>query len=174
MKRHIIIREETATDHKAVKEVNDRAFNQPLEGNIVEKLRHSDAETLSLVAELDNRVVGHIFFSPAGIEGHPEIEGGMGLAPMAVLPEYQQQGIGKMLVKKGLDILENRHTPFIIVLGHPGYYPKFGFESASKYGLKCQWPGVPDEAFMVLIPDKDKMQGIRGVARYRDEWDEAM
>ena len=93
---------------------------------------------------------------------------------MAVLPQRQRQGIGSALVGRGLEILRDRCCPFVIVLGHPEYYRRFGFEPASKYGLKCQWEGVPDEAFMVLIFDKEAVAGVSGVARYRDEFDEAM
>ena len=101
----------------------------------------------------------------------------VGFAPqdnLAVLPEYQQQGIGSRLVRHGLEYLKSAGCPFVIVLGHPTYYPRFGFEPASKYKLKCQWDGVPDEAFMVLVFDKDALPKDGGVARYRAEFDEAM
>ena len=172
--KNILIREEKPTDYNAVKSVNDKAFKQPVEGNIIEKLRYSDSRLLSLVAEMNNTVVGHIFFSSVTIDEHPYITDGMGLAPMAVLPKYQKQGIGKLLINKGIEILQKQSIPFIIVLGHETYYPKFGFEIASKYGLKCQWDGVPDEAFMVLILDKDRMKNVNGIARYREEWNEAV
>ena len=98
----------------------------------------------------------------------------MGLAPMAVLPEFQKQSIGSMLVNEGLRRIKETDCPYIIVLGHEHYYPRFGFERASKYGLKPQWEGVPDEAFMVMILDKSVMADVSGVASYRDEFDEAM
>lgn len=170
----IRIRKEKSSDIEAIKYVNDQAFKQPVEGNIVKKIRNTDSKILSLVAEVENQIAGHIFFSHAEIEGHPEINKGMGLAPMAVLPAYQKQGIGTMLINKGISILKNQNVPFIIVLGHPDYYPKFGFEKASEYGIRCQWAGVPDEAFMILILDKNKMKNIKGVAKYREEWDEAV
>jgi putative acetyltransferase len=91
-----------------------------------------------------------------------------------VIPERQQEGIGSQLVRRGIDMLRQHGCPFVIVVGHPEYYPRFGFERASKYGLSCQWEGVPDEAFMVLILDPAAMRDIRGVARYRDEFDAAM
>jgi len=174
MRNIIRIREEKRCDFDAIKYVNDKAFNQPQEGNVIEKLRNNDSRILSLVAEIDNKIIGHIFFSSVEIEGYPEIENGMGLAPLAVLPEYQKQGIGKMLIDKGIDLLKKQSVPFIVVLGHEHYYPKFGFETASKYGLKCQWDGVPDEAFMVMIFDKNKMKNVQGVAKYREEWNEAV
>jgi len=97
----------------------------------------------------------------------------MGLAPMAIAPERQRQGIGSRLIEAGLKVLRQQACPFVIVLGHPEYYPRFGFVPASGHGLACQWEGVPDEAFMVLILDKAFMAGVSGVARYRDEFDEA-
>ena len=99
---------------------------------------------------------------------------GMGLAPMAVLPAWQRQGIGTLLIKRGIEMLKSRSCPFIIVLGHPEYYPRFDFERASNYGIRSQWEGVPDEAFMILILDREAMQGVSGVARYRNEFDEAV
>jgi putative acetyltransferase len=174
MENIVKIRVEKKSDFNAIKYVNDKAFNQPQEGNVIEKIRNTDSRILSLVAELDNKIIGHIFFSPVEIEGHPEIKNGMGLAPLAVLPEYQKQGIGKMLIKEGISKLKKQSVPFIIVLGHEHYYPKFGFETAAKYGLKSQWIGVPDEAFMVMILNKDKMKNVHGVAKYREEWNEAI
>jgi putative acetyltransferase len=98
----------------------------------------------------------------------------MGLAPLAVLPDYQGQGIGSGLVEHGLAVLRERGCPFVVVLGHPDYYPRFGFKRASAHGLASQWDGVPDEVFMVLVLDADAMAGAGGVARYRHEFDEAM
>jgi putative acetyltransferase len=129
---------------------------------------------LSLVATSDDSIVGHILFSPATIEHDGNVLEGMGLAPMAVSPEYQRQGVGSALVESGLKTLRARSCAFVIVLGHPDYYPRFGFELASKHGIECQWEGVPDEAFMALILDEAAMEGVSGVARYRDEFDQAM
>lgn len=168
----IKIREERTEDYQAIRDVNNQAFNQPQEGMIIEKIRESGVETLSLVAIIDNKIVGHIFFSPVRIEEQATLKDGMGLAPMAVLPDYQQQGIGSKLIVEGIQRLKLKSVPYIIVLGHKDYYPKFGFETASKYGLKCQWDGVPDEAFMVMILDDKMRPKIYGVAKYRDEFDE--
>ena len=93
---------------------------------------------------------------------------------MAVLPEHQRRGIGLKLIGAALAVLRDRQCPFVIVLGHPEYYPRFGFEPASKYCVRSQWEGVPDEAFMLLVLDESVVQGVSGVARYRDEFDEAM
>jgi putative acetyltransferase len=93
---------------------------------------------------------------------------------MAVLPELQNKGIGSLLVIEGIKRVKETGCPFIIVLGHENYYPRFGFERALKYGIKPQWEGVPDEAFMLMILDKVTMAGVSGVATYRKEFDEAM
>jgi putative acetyltransferase len=93
--------------------------------------------------------------------------------PLAVLPELQNQGIGFILVKEGLRIISNTVCPFVIMLGHEKYYPRFGFQRASKYGFKCQWEGVPDEAFMAMILNDSVVKGVSGIVRYRDEFDEA-
>lgn len=170
----ISIREEKKTDLNPIKQINDLAFGQAQEGNVIDKIRDSESPILSLVAEIDNTVVGHIFYSLAEIESHEKKIIGMGLAPMAVLPKHQNRGIGKRLINESIALLKEKETPFIIVLGHEDYYPKFGFELASKYGIKCQWDGVPDEAFMIMILDRKKMLNVHGVAKYRDEWNEAM
>lgn len=170
----IRIRKENKNDHATIKQINDAAFGQHQEGNVVGKLRKLDPNALSLVADVDGKLVGHIFYSTAEIDYNNKKIVGMGLAPVAVLPEYQRQGIGKKLITESINMLLNQNIPFIIVLGHEEYYPKFGFEIASKYGIKCQWEDVPDEAFMIMIIDSDIMKNINGVAKYRDEWNEAM
>ncbi|MGB5892676.1 MAG: N-acetyltransferase [Ignavibacteriaceae bacterium] len=170
----IKIREERAEDHEAVREINDSAFGQPDEGRIVDKIRESCEETISLVAVEGEKVVGHIFFSPALINHNGKTIKGMGLAPMAVHPDYQNKGIGSLLVKDGIKRVKETSQSFIIVLGYEKYYPRFGFEMASNYGINPQWDGVPAEAFMVMILDKEKMAGVSGVAKYSKEFDEAM
>lgn len=169
------IRKERPEDVPAIRQVNERAFGQPLEADVVDKLRRTCEGCLSLVATNRGRVVGHVLFSPAAVErqGRTALEG-MGLAPVAVLPEYQRQGIGSLLVREGLSMLQASACPFVIVLGHPEYYPRFGFQRASKYGFTSQWEGVPDEAFMILVFDAPTLTGVSGVVRYRSEFDAAM
>jgi putative acetyltransferase len=98
----------------------------------------------------------------------------MGLAPMAVLPEFQRKGIGSKLIRAGLAEMQKTEQPFVIVLGHPEYYPRFGFGRASQYGIVSQYPNVPDEAFMILMYDESALAGVSGVGKYRAEFDAAM
>lgn len=159
------IREERPGDVPAIRGVNRLAFGQEQEATIVDALRSSGGSLLSLVATVDGRVVGHIMFSPVSVAG----VGGAGLAPMAVHPEYQRQGIGSALVEAGTARLRDRGCPFIVVLGHADFYPRFGFRPASRCGVTCEWD-VPDEVFMLLVLDASKMQDVRGLARYRPEF----
>jgi putative acetyltransferase len=121
-----------------------------------------------------DELVGHIFFSPVVVTGGEREVHGMGLAPMSVVPARQGEGIGSQLVRAGLEMIREQGWSFVLVLGHPEYYPRFGFVAGSGYGLCCQWDGVPDEAFMVLVFEEAALAGVAGTARYRDEFDAAM
>jgi len=168
------IRPEKPEDIDEIRELNERAFHQSHEAKIIDKLRKNCADLLSLVAIENDKIVGHILFSPAVIEGLHGVTHGMGLAPMAVLPSMQKQGIGTQLIKAGIEILKGAQCPFIIVIGHPEYYPRFGFERALPYGIQCQWEGIPDEVFLILRLDQSVMKQISGLAKYRDEFSEAV
>jgi len=167
----ITIRPERREDAAQVRRVNELAFGQPVEADLVDRLRRVRTDSLSLVGE-DDGVVGYILFTPVVVESAERRVLGMGLAPMAVLPNYQRQGIGSQLVRRGLDIVLERGCPFVVVVGHPEYYPRFGFEPASKRGLTSQWEGIPDAAFMVLVLDAHTMAGVSGVAKYSEEFNE--
>jgi putative acetyltransferase len=159
------VRDEQPTDLAAIRAVNDAAFDQPLEGRIVDALRAHGEVRLSLVAEVEGRVVGHILFSPvtsAGAEG-------LGLGPMAVTPEQQRRGVGGALIEAALTRLRASACPFVVVLGHHDYYTRFGFVPASRHGLRCEWD-VPDESFMVHVIDPVGTTAAAGVIRYRPEF----
>mgnify|MGYP001139491531 CR=1 FL=1 len=170
----ITIRPEQPDDIAAVRTINEAAFGDTAEASTVDTLRNACPDAVSLVAVEDDTILGHIFFTPVHVSGGSGAVQGMGLAPMAVLPERQRQGIGSLLVQAGIDAMRERGCQFVIVVGHAEYYPRFGFVPASKHGLSCQWEGVPDEAFMVLILDESAMVGVSGTAAYREEFDQAM
>ena len=161
----IEIRDERPADFAAIRDVNRLAFAQDQEANIVDALRANGGSLLSLVATLDGEVVGHIMYSPLTVTAAT----GAALGPMAVLPERQRQGIGSRLVAEGNRRLANTGCPFVVVLGHAGFYPRFGFRPASAFGISCEW-NVPDEVFMALMLDDAKRPDIAGIARYRAEF----
>jgi len=169
----MMIRKETNTDIQDIRRLNDLVFAGPAEGTIVDAMRDRCPDALSLVAVEGTQIIGHIFFSPVAINGMNGIEA-MGLGPMAVLPEYQRKGIGKALITKGIQKLEKAGCAVVVVLGHAGYYPKFGFAPASRYGLKSQWEGIPDDVFMVRFLNREKIGMIGGIVRYRKEFEAAV
>src|SRR6266487_776483 len=162
----IEIREERPDDVAAVCDLNRRAFGQDQESNIVDALRANGAALLSLVATVHDRVVGHIMYSPLSISGNVT---GAALGPMAVIPERQRQGIGSKLIEAGNRKLKDAGCPFIIVVGHADYYPRFGFRPASEHEIKCEWD-LPDDVFMLLVLDEAKMKDVSGLAKYRHEF----
>jgi putative acetyltransferase len=168
----VVVREEMASDVPAVRHLNEEAFGQSVEANIVDKLRVSCDRLVSLVAVRDDRIVGHILFSPVVLESEAGDRNGMALGPMAVLPSHQRQGIGSRLVEDGLARTRSAGCPFVVVLGHHDYYPRFGFQRASRYGVRCQWEGVPDEAFMIMVNEEGAIPAEGGVIRYREEFEE--
>jgi putative acetyltransferase len=166
----VIIRGEEPRDAAAVRRVNELAFGQPTEANLVEALRDSGAVLLSLVAEVEREVVGHILFSPVVIDGPNGRFGAAGLGPMAVVPERQRTGLGGRLVRSGLDRLHHARVEAVVVVGHPAYYPRFGFVPASRFGIRWEHP-VSDGAFMAAELRGGALAGHAGVVRYRPEFD---
>ena len=167
------IREEQPSDIQEIRDVNVQAFGQPQAAELVDKLRSQCGDLLSLIASIEDTVVGHILFSPVSIQSNEQTVEGMGLGPMAVTTEYQRQGVGAELIRAGVERLKGKRCPFVVVLGHPEYYPRFGFEPASRLGIQSEWK-VPDEAFMIRVLDKSRMQGIAGTTQYRPEFSEVM
>ncbi|MCI0691175.1 N-acetyltransferase [candidate division KSB1 bacterium] len=168
----VTIRPEQPKDLAGVRHVNERAFGRPNEADLVDALRAHSKAMLSLVAVQDNKIVGHILFSPMTIESEGKSFSAIGLGPMAVLPEYQRTGIGSALIDQGLEQCREAGHACVVVLGHPEYYPRFGFVPASKYGIKCEY-NAPDEAFMVIELRKGALRGRSGTVKYQHEFNEA-
>ena len=144
--------------------MNVAAFPAPDEADLVEALRAEAEPIVSLVAEDDGVIVGHILFSPVTLDGHSELKL-MGLAPMAVLPDLQRGGIGSALVKAGLEACRQLGSIGVIVLGHAAYYPRFGFVPASRFCIDSEYE-VPDESFMAMELTPGALAGKSGRARY--------
>jgi len=167
----IDIRPENPKDFQQIHQVNIAAFGRENEARLVDLLRDHGALSLSMVAEKDGCIVGHIAFSPMQIKftGGSEIQA-LALGPAAVMPEFQKLGIGIRLIQVSLDILKAQGNSIVIVLGHPEYYPRFGFVPASQFNIKCSFE-VPDEAFMLLELTAGLLNNLEGVAYYRPEFD---
>lgn len=168
------IRSEQPSDTEAIRTVHLEAFETSAEADIVDQLRQTCSERISLVALLSDRIVGHILFTPALTQTVTHQIKGMGLAPLAVLPDVQGQGIGSALTEAGLEEVRAAGYPFVAVLGHPTYYPRFGFEPTTDYGLISEYEGVPNEAFMLLAFDPLALQQAVGEICYRPEFSQAM
>jgi len=165
------IRDEKNEDIAVIRKVIEEAFGQPAEADLVDALRRNGKATLSLIAEEDGRVVGHILFSPVTIESGEAEFAGVGLAPLAVLPEFQNRGVGSSLTRNGLDRCREAGHPFVVVLGHPHYYPRFGFVPASRFGVRSKYE-TPDEHFMAMELREGALRNQAGMARYQPEFDE--
>jgi len=163
------IRAEIASDIDKIWKVHTDAFETETEANLVNALRNSGCPCLSLVAETENKVVGHILFTAVELSGAENKLKIMGLAPMAVLRKYQNQGVGSKLVQAGLEYCQSPGYDAVVVLGHPYYYPKFGFVPSVKYGIKSEYE-VPDEVFMVLELTPGSLKNHGGVIKYREEF----
>lgn len=164
----IKIRNEQPDDNANVRNVHLQAFETETEANLVDALRNAGIELISLVAEDQGEVIGHILFSPVEVEGSAAV---MGLAPMAVLPEWQRQGVGTKLINEGLKVCERSGYDAVVVLGFPEYYPRFGFTASVKYGITSEYD-VPPEVFMVKELRKGALQSITGTVRYHQAFND--
>jgi putative acetyltransferase len=174
MDNTVIIRTEVQGDLASVRKLNKRAFGGKGESRLVDALRGSSAfiPALSLVAEKEGKVVGHILFSLIRIKDGDSATPALALAPMAVLPEYQNEGIGTGLVKRGLEEAGKLGHKIVVLVGHPEYYPRFGFVKAGEKGLKLPFE-ASDEVFMVLELVPGALNGVRGEVEYPPEFHEA-
>jgi putative acetyltransferase len=159
----LVIREETPADHAAVRELNRLAFGQEDEANLVDALRAGQYTRLSLVAERDGVVIGHLLFSRLPIESAAGTVEALPLAPVAVLPGHQRQGVASRLIRDGLMMCRQRGHRIVVVLGHAEYYPRFGFSAALAERLRSPFPG-PHFMALELVPGA--LDGLEGDVRY--------
>ena len=162
------IRAETEDDFGWVRELNLAAFEGSAEADLVDGLRQNASPVISLVAEEEGQIVGHILFSPVSHSEHPDLKV-MGLAPMAVTPGRQRSGIGSELVRAGLERCKEMKIAAVVVLGHPNYYPRFGFVSSSKFQITSEYD-VPEDVFMVLELQDGVLDGRSGRVHYHAEF----
>jgi putative acetyltransferase len=168
----LIIRPEKSEDKAAIRHINEEAFGRKEEAELIEKLRERGMLTLSLVAIQDNKTVGHVAFSPVKVESERSSFEAITLTPIAILPVYQRKGIGSRLIRASLKECRHLGYEIIVVLGHPSYYPRFGFIPAKSKGIKCEFE-APDEAWMVLELREGALAGRQGTVRFQPEFKEA-
>jgi putative acetyltransferase len=160
----MLIRAETSGDYATVYEINAAAFETTAEANLVEVLRKEAHPIISLVAEEAGKIIGHIMFSPVTLSGHEHLHI-MGLGPMAVLQEVQGKGIGSALVKLGLEECGALGYGAVIVLGHPWFYPKFGFQPSTQFSIRSEY-AVSEDVFMAMELEGGILKGASGVIHY--------
>ena len=174
MIEQLTIRQETPDDFKETFEANHGAFGQDKEAKLVDALRRNSTvfiPELSLVAIGNNKIVGHILITKLIIkDNNGNMHESLGLAPMAVRPEFQKIGIGGQLIIQGLKIAKELGFKSVIVLGHEQYYPKFGFEPADKWNIKAPFD-VPSHFFMAIELVKDGLKNISGIVIYPKEFE---
>lgn len=161
------IRAEKGSDLQEIWQINAEAFETEAEADLVNILRESGIPFISMVYEDNNKLSGHILFTPVELEGHTKNLRIIGLGPVAVIPEMQNKSIGSALVKAGIEQCKSEGYDAIIVLGHPNYYPKFGFVLSVKYGIKSEYD-VPEDVFMVLELKENALKGKQGTIKYHE------
>jgi len=166
----IDIRNEAPDDAPAIRQVHEEAFSGPAEASLVDRLRQHKKFVVSLVAEENGEVVGHVLFTPVAIDPTDPKFHGVGMAPLAVLPSYQHRGIGSHLVHAGLDACRKRGYNLAVVLGDPDFYPRFGFRRALLHGLENEYRA--DRAFMAMALVNGALESLCGIIRYQPEFNE--
>lgn len=169
----LTIRSETPEDRADIHHVNVKTFGQESEAELVKKLRNRGMLIVSLVALSDVQVAGHIAFSPVTVKSEDSSFQAIALGPMTVLPEYQRKGIGSQLVRAGLEECRHLGHAIVVLVGHPDYYPRFGFMPARSKGIECEFE-VPDEAWMLLELRGGALSGGRDTVTFQPEFREAM
>ncbi len=160
----MVVRAEEKGDHAAVHALNVKAFESAAEAKLVDVLRERASPLISLVAEHEQKIIGHIMFSPVSLTGQASAKI-MGLAPMAVAPERQRSGVGSALVQAGLDHCKRLGFGAVVVLGHPEYYPRFGFAPSTRFGITSEY-NAPEGAFMAIELHPGYPHGTPGTIRY--------
>ncbi|GIO23568.1 GNAT family N-acetyltransferase [Oceanobacillus sp. J11TS1] len=176
---NIILRQEQPQDYPKTETLIEQAFrheemSDQQEHILVQRIRRSNAfiPELSIVAvNQQDDVIGQILFSKITIENNEHTTESLALAPIAIHPDYQRQGIGSRLMRKGLDEVKEAGYTSVIVLGHLDYYPRFGFKPASLWGIEAPFD-VPDEAFMALELEKDALRYVSGIVQYSEAFSE--
>jgi putative acetyltransferase len=163
LQEDVIIRPETPDELPAIRSVNEAAFGQQEEADLVDNLRSAGVVLVSLVAEVNTRIVGHILFSRMSVETADGSIPAAALAPVAVMPEHQRRRIGERLIREGMNMLREQGEQIVIVLGHPDYYPRFGFSTAKARFLESPFPA---EAFMAIELSPGALEGVHGKVRY--------
>jgi len=161
----MLIRIEKKEDINEIRQLNIKAFGQNAESNLIDSLRKAGVPLISLVAKSHGTLIGHILFSPVDLKPQGKELKIAGLAPMAVLPDHQNKGIGSKLVSVGLEHCKQMGYDAVIVLGHPDYYPRFGFTSSVKFGIKSTYE-VPDNVFMIKELKEGVLSNCHGVIHY--------
>lgn len=167
----VTIRQEQKNDYRKTEEVVKEAllneeFSDKKEHELVKRIRECDAfiPELSIVA-VDKEIVGHIMLSKITIEQGGTTIDSLALAPVSIAPSHQKKGIGGKLITAALEKAKELGYGSVVVLGHPEYYPKFGFERASQWNIKAPFE-VPDEVFMVMELRENTLQGVEGIVQY--------
>ncbi|MCC3860402.1 GNAT family N-acetyltransferase [Pseudemcibacter aquimaris] len=165
------IRKEEIQDHVLVEDILKMAFESDGEARLVKALRDQASPIISLVAENDEcAIVGQIMFTPVTIDGCEDVKI-MGLAPVSVTPEEQGKGYGGALIKAGLHECRKLGMDGVVLLGHPDYYPKFGFKTSTEYDLACEYD-VPAEAFMAMELSAGAFDKVSGTVKYHKVFSE--
>ena len=170
--REWIIRHEIPSDIDDIYQVNLSAFETPVEAELVNRIRTERVSMISLVARYEKKTIGHILFTPAEIHNQGATLIIAALGPMAVMPAYQNMGVGSELVRQGIAECRVAGYQAIAVLGHPSFYPRFGFRPSTVFGITCEYE-VPEEAFMIMELIPDSLSDISGILKYHVAFYEA-
>jgi len=165
----MLIRSEARQDRAVVRALNTTAFGRSAEAELVDVLRDTASPLVSLVADIDSAIIGHILFSPVALMGYEHLRI-MGLGPMAVAPGHQRRCTGSALVSEGLRQCAQLGCQAVVVLGYPEYYPRFGFAPAVQHMIRCEYE-VPDDAFMVIELESGVLRGVSGIVHYAKAFD---